>query len=222
MIAHVYERVAAAPSVDAVYVATDDERIAAAVQSFGGQVRMTRRTHPSGTDRIAEVVEDLPCEIVVNVQGDEPLIEPGMIEEAVAPMLEDASLPMATLRRAITDPDDRHNPHLVKVVVARNGDALYFSRAPLPYLQVPAALVSGAAPLGWGHVGLYVYRRAFLLAYARLEPTPLERAESLEQLRALEHGFRIKTVATAYDTLGVDTPEDLERVRRRLAAGARA
>ncbi len=188
---------------------------------LGGPARRPRRSHTSGTDRIAEVIEDLPCEIVVNVQGDEPLVEPAMIEEAVAPMLADPSLPMATLRRAITTPADRDNPNLVKVVVSRDGDALYFSRAPVPHLRVPGAL-DAAAPLGWGHVGLYVYRRTFLLAYARLEPTPLERTESLEQLRALEHGFRIKTVVTAYDSLGVDTPEDLERVRRLLAADARA
>ncbi len=215
MIEHVYRRVAATASVASVVVATDDDRVRAVVERFGGQARMTSRSHPSGTDRVAEVAATIDCDIVVNVQGDEPLIEPAMIEEAVAPMLADASLPMATLRRAITDPADRDNPSVVKVVVGQNGDALYFSRAAVPFLRDPAAAAE-PAPLGWRHVGLYVYRRAFLLAFARLEPTPLERLESLEQLRALEHGFRIRTVPTAYDSLGVDTPEDLDRVRRVL------
>jgi 3-deoxy-manno-octulosonate cytidylyltransferase (CMP-KDO synthetase) len=214
MIEHVYRRAAAAPSVNAVVVATDDARIAAAVQNFGGIARITRSTHLSGTDRLAEVAEDLSCEIVVNVQGDEPLIEPEMIEEALEPLTGDPGLLMSTLRRAITDDADYLNPNVVKVVVDRDGNALYFSRAPLPYQR------SGEAVM-YRHIGLYAYRRSFLLAFARLQPTPLERTESLEQLRALEHGFRIRTVETRYDSIGVDTPEDLDRVRRLATAGAR-
>jgi 3-deoxy-manno-octulosonate cytidylyltransferase (CMP-KDO synthetase) len=216
VIEHVYRRAAAAPSVDAVVVATDDDRVADAVQAFGGVARMTRASHRSGTDRLAEVAGDLLCDIVVNVQGDEPLIEPEMIEEAIEPLRADASLMMSTLRRAIDDEAEYTNPNVVKVVVDGDGYALYFSRAPIPFLRDRA---SGEPP--WKHVGLYAYRRSFLLAYARLQPTPLEVAESLEQLRALEHGFRIRTVATRHDSIGVDTPEDLERVRRRAAAEAR-
>jgi 3-deoxy-manno-octulosonate cytidylyltransferase (CMP-KDO synthetase) len=214
MIEHVYRRAAAAPSVDAVVVATDDDRIAAAVEGFGGIVRMTRTSHPSGTDRLAEVAESLTCEIVVNVQGDEPLIEPAMIEEVIQPLEADPSLPMATLRRVITDHADYRNPNLVKVVIDRQGHALYFSRSPIPHAR-------GGAITAYGHIGLYAYRRSFLLAFARLQPTALELTESLEQLRALEHGYRIRTVETRYDSIGVDTPEDLERVRRLIPAGAR-
>jgi 3-deoxy-manno-octulosonate cytidylyltransferase (CMP-KDO synthetase) len=214
MIEHVYRRTAAAPSVDAVVVATDDARIAAAVEGFGGIARLTRSSHLSGTDRLAEVAEDLSCEVVVNVQGDEPLIEPEMIEEAVEALGSDATLHMSTLRRAISDHADYLNPNIVKVVVDRDGNALYFSRAPIPHAR-------GGAMTAYAHVGLYAYRRSFLLAYARLRPTPLELAESLEQLRALEHGFRIRTVETRYDSIGVDTPEDLERVRRLITADVR-
>ena len=214
MIEHVYRRAAAAPSVNAVVVATDDTRIVSAVEAFGGIARMTRSSHPSGTDRLAEVAEDLSCEIVVNVQGDEPLVEPEMIEEAIAPLTADASLQMTTLRRVISDDADYANPNVVKVVVDRDGNALYFSRSPVPHAR------SGRR-VAYRHIGLYVYRRSFLLAFARLQPTPLELAESLEQLRALEHGFRIRTVETLYDSIGVDTPEDLDRVRRLITAGAR-
>jgi 3-deoxy-manno-octulosonate cytidylyltransferase (CMP-KDO synthetase) len=211
MIEHVYRRTAAAPSVNAVVVATDDHRIVEAVERFGGIARLTRSSHLSGTDRLAEVAEDLSCEIVVNVQGDEPLVDPDMIEQALAPLAAEPSLYMSTLRRQITDESDFRNPNVVKVVVDRDGFALYFSRSAIPHAR-------GGAMTAYRHVGLYTYRRAFLLAYARLQPTPLELAESLEQLRALEHGFRIRTVETQFDSVGVDTPEDLERVRRLMAA----
>jgi 3-deoxy-manno-octulosonate cytidylyltransferase (CMP-KDO synthetase) len=214
MIEHVYRRAAAAPSVDAVVVATDDARIAAAVEGFGGIARLTRSSHVCGTDRLAEVAEDLSCEVVVNVQGDEPLIEPEMIEEVLEPFRRDASLQMSTLRRTITDHADYLNPNIVKVVVDREGNALYFSRAPIPHAR-------GGSMTAFAHVGLYAYRRSFLLAYACLQPTALELAESLEQLRALEHGFRIRTIETRYDSVGVDTPEDLERVRRLITADVR-
>jgi 3-deoxy-manno-octulosonate cytidylyltransferase (CMP-KDO synthetase) len=207
MIEHVYRRAADAPGVDAVIVAADDPRIVAAIERFGGAACLTSPAHQTGTDRVAEVAATLNCEIVVNLQGDEPLIEPAMIAELLAPFGTDPSVRMSTLRRAIADPAELRDPHLVKVVVDQRGDALYFSRAPVP---------------GSKHIGLYAFRRDFLLTYSRLPRTPLEVAESLEQLRALEHGYRIRTVATDYDSIGVDTPDDLERARRRMAAGVRA
>ena len=211
MIEHVYGRAAAAPGVDAVVVATDDARIEQAVTQFGGIVRMTRPDHRTGFDRIAEIAADLACEIVVNVQGDEPLIEPPAIAELIAPFDRDASVLMTTLRRRITDPDDLDNPHVVKVVVDLEGNALYFSRATIP----------SSRGLVYKHIGLYAYRRAFIRELASLPQTPLELAESLEQLRALEHGFQICAVETQYDSIGVDTPQDLERVRRQMTVGTR-
>lgn len=219
MIEHVYRRSAEAHGVDAVVVATDDERIAAAVRSFGGIVRMTSAEHRTGTDRIAEVARDLGCEILVNVQGDLPLIDPDMITDAVSPLKESSSVVMSTLRSPITNAAEYTNPNVVKVVVDQNGDALYFSRSPLPHFRV-----EGPAK-AYKHIGLYVFRREFLLSFAQLPQTPLERAESLEQLRALELGYRIRTVETLNETIEVDTPEDLERVRhriQRMTAAARA
>jgi 3-deoxy-manno-octulosonate cytidylyltransferase (CMP-KDO synthetase) len=224
MIEHVYRRAAAAESVDAVVVATDDARIASAVERFGGIARLTRSTHRSGTDRLAEVAEDLPCEIVINVQGDEPLVDPRTLDELVAPLESDPSVKMSTVRRRIVDPEDYTNPHVVKVVVDADGNALYFSRSPIPFCRTSGGLADRGSrtpdPV-FKHLGLYAYRRSFLLAFARLQPTPLEIAESLEQLRALEHGFRIRTVETEHDSIGVDTPEDLERARRLMTADAR-
>jgi 3-deoxy-manno-octulosonate cytidylyltransferase (CMP-KDO synthetase) len=215
MIEHVYRRVAASPALDAVIVATDDQRVRDAVESFGGLAVMTRAEHRSGSDRLAEVAASLSCDLVVNVQGDEPLLATEMIAEAMAPLAADASIPMGTLCRRIDNFDDLDNPSVVKVVIDRLGFALYFSRSLIPYTREGAG---GPEPRRvFKHIGLYVYRRAFLLDFARLEPTPLERAESLEQLRALEHGFRIRVVETPHDSIGVDTQADLERVRR-LAA----
>jgi 3-deoxy-manno-octulosonate cytidylyltransferase (CMP-KDO synthetase) len=210
MIEHVYRRASAARGVDAVVVATDDDRIAAAVARFGGVFRMTARTHRTGTDRIAELAADLSCDIVVNVQGDLPLIEPEQIEDVIAPLAADADLPMSTLRTVISDPADHANPNVVKVVVDARGDALYFSRAPIPHFRLkPEATITTS----YKHIGLYAYRRTFVQRLAALPQTPLELAESLEQLRALEHGFRIRTVETHSQSIEVDTPEDLERVR---------
>ncbi len=217
MIEHVYRRAAASASIHRVIVATDDDRVVQAVTAFGGETVLTRADHPSGTDRLAEVAEDLECELVINVQGDEPLIAPEMIDEAVKPFAVDASLLMTTLRRRLASSADLLNPSIVKVVVDRDGNALYFSRAPVPFAREPVQNTPA-----YKHIGLYVYRREFLLAFARLEPTPLEQCEKLEQLRALEHGFRIKTVETRYDCIAVDTPEDLEKVRRLTAMEARA
>jgi 3-deoxy-manno-octulosonate cytidylyltransferase (CMP-KDO synthetase) len=208
MIEHVYRRASQAHSVTAVIVATDDERILDAVRAFGGDVRMTSPSHRNGTDRLAELVQTIDCDLVVNVQGDEPLIEPAMIDEAVMPFAADPGLRMSTLRRRIDSPGEYTNPNVTKVVVDRDGYALYFSRAPIPYVRQGCP----AAP-AWRHVGLYVYRRECLLLLASLPPTVLEQSEALEQLRALEHGIRIKAIETHYDSVGVDTPDDLERVR---------
>ncbi len=216
MIELVYRRASAARSISSVLVATDDERIVRAVERFGGRARMTSAAHASGTDRLAEVAADLDCDVVVNVQGDEPLIEPDTIDQAVAPFAADPSLMMTTLRRRIEDPAEIHNPNVTKVVVDRDGFALYFSRAPIPFVRDG----SPAAP-AWRHVGLYAYRRPCLLRLAGLPPTALERSEALEQLRALEHGIRIMALETPFDSVGVDTPEDLERVRRLVTAAVR-
>ena len=217
MIELVYRRAAAARSISSVIVATDDERIRRAVEAFGGVARMTSSAHASGTDRLAEVAATLDCDLVVNVQGDEPLIEPEMIDEAVAPFAAEPQLEMSTLRRRIEDAAELHNPNVTKVVVDRGGYALYFSRAPIPFVRE-----GSPAAAAWRHVGLYVYRRECLLRLAALPPTAMERSEALEQLRALEHGIRIKAVETAFDSIGVDTPEDLERVRHLAAAVAAA
>jgi len=217
MIEHVYRRAAASSAVDAVIVATDDERVRDAVESFGGVAVMTRADHRSGSDRLAEVAASLSCDLIVNVQGDEPLLATEMIAEAVAPLADDPSIPMGTLCRLIEDRAELEDPHVVKVVTDRRGFALYFSRAAIPHARDSA---EGADPVrAYKHIGLYVYQRRFLLEFANLDPTPLERAESLEQLRALEHGYRIRTVETRYDSVGVDTPADLERVRRLVAPG---
>ena len=214
MVEHVYRRAAAARGVTAVIVATDDDRIASAVAGFGGRWVMTRPDHASRTDRIAEVARELSCDLIVNVQGDEPALAPAAIEQAIAPLAADASIVMGTLGNSLDEASDPQNPNVVKVLVDQRGFALYFSRAPVPYRRDAGA--PGATVLR--HVGLYVYRRDFLLRLASLPRTPLERVESLEQLRALEHGYRIKVVETAYQSLSVDTPEDLDHVRR-LAAG---
>jgi 3-deoxy-manno-octulosonate cytidylyltransferase (CMP-KDO synthetase) len=215
MIEHVYRRAQAWPAVSRVIVATDDLRIATTVTGFGGHVRLTRGDHETGTDRLAEVAATLDCDVVVNVQGDEPLIDSRAIGEAVAPF-GDPSISITTLYRRIVNPSELADPNVVKVVLDRGGFAMYFSRAPIPYARDPR----GGWPPLYRHVGLYAYRRSALLVLATLEPTPLERAERLEQLRALEHGIRIKAVESAYDSIGVDTPEDLEQVRRLLTAGA--
>ena len=211
MIEHVYRRVSLARILSDVIVATDDLRIATRVKEFGGKVRLTKATHETGTDRLAEVATSLDCDVVVNVQGDEPLVDPRAIEELVAPFV-DSSVQMTTLYRRIHEPAELNNPNITNVVVDRGGFAMYFSRAPIPYVRDPR----GGWPPLYRHIGLYAYRRSALMVLASLPPTPLERAESLEQLRALEHGIRIKAVETQYESFGVDTPEDLEQVRRLL------
>ena len=214
MIEHVYRRAQASPLVSRVIVATDDLRIATRVAEFGGNVRLTSPDHYTGTDRLAEVAKSLDCDVVVNVQGDEPLFDPRAITELVGPF-SDKSVSVTTLYRRILQPTELSNPNIVKVVLDRAGYALYFSRAAIPHVRDPR----GGWPPLFRHVGVYAYRRTALMVLASLEPTPLERAESLEQLRALEHGIRIRAVETSYDSIGVDTPEDLEQVRRLLTAG---
>jgi 3-deoxy-manno-octulosonate cytidylyltransferase (CMP-KDO synthetase) len=214
MIVHVYRRALDTPDVDAVIVATDDHRIAAAVESAGGIACLTSAGHRTGTERVAEVAAALDCEIVINLQGDEPLIHPETIRATIEPLARDPSLEMTTVCRAITDVNEVADPNVVKVVRDTRGMALYFSRSPIPHLR-------GARPKLWKHFGIYGYRKSFLLQLARLAPTPLEEAESLEQLRALEHGYRIYTAITEHDSIGVDTPEDLDRARRLLTSSAR-
>src|SRR5437016_8387719 len=184
MIEHVYRRASLASSVGEVIVATDDLRIATRVNEFGGRVRLTKATHQSGTDRLAEIVAGMDVDIVVNVQGDEPLIDPRAIDQVVAPLLADSSIQMSTLYKRITQPAELIDNNVVKMVVDRGGFAMYFSRAPIPHVRDPR----GGWPPLYRHIGLYAYRRNALLVLASLEPTPLERAEALEQLRALEIG----------------------------------
>ncbi len=218
MIQWVYERSSLCESVDRVIVATDDSRIADAVEDFGGVVAMTRSDHATGTDRLAEVAADLTDDLIVNVQGDEPLIDPMMIQAALEPMLADNSIPMGTLKTPLTSMDEYLNPNVVKVVTNRQGFALYFSRAPIPCSRD----FNDEINQHWHelatakHIGLYVYRRDFLLKYPSLQATPLEAQECLEQLRALEHGYRIRVAETDLLGQGVDTPEDLERVKELL------
>jgi 3-deoxy-manno-octulosonate cytidylyltransferase (CMP-KDO synthetase) len=243
LVHHVYERARRSKTLARVVVATDDLRIRDAVAAFGGEVELTAAHHPSGTDRVAEVAASLSSELVVNIQGDEPLIEPAMIDEAVAPFFVEAGLVMGTVCRRLEAEDDCHSLHVVKVVRDCRGFALYFSRAPIPYHRNPKSEIRnpkpgvadlalerkdpgprtvdpGPQPLYYKHIGLYVYRRDFLLELARLPPTPLEEAEQLEQLRALEYGYPIRVVETKYDSIGVDTPEDLARIERMVAPTA--
>jgi len=215
MIEHVYRRASDAASVSRVIVATDDVRVFDAVRAFGGDARMTSPDHRTGSERVAEVAAGLDADLIVNVQGDEPLLEPAMIDVAVAACVADPSLVMSTIRTRITDPGEIASPAVVKVVTDLTGRALYFTRAAVPFLRDP-----GTPATWYKHVGLYVYRRAFLLAFAALPPTPLELSESLEQLRALEHGHAIMTVESRHDALGVDTPDALEKVRRLMADAA--
>jgi 3-deoxy-manno-octulosonate cytidylyltransferase (CMP-KDO synthetase) len=223
MVQRVYERTAKAALVSEVIVATDDERIAACVRAFGGNVTMTDKGHETGTDRLAEVAARLDSEIIVNVQGDEPLIEPAMIDEAIEPVASDPAVLMGTLKSRIKNLHDFLSPNVVKVVTDWEGFALYFSRSPLPNFRdkwndLKDEKFSSGRLLCYKHVGLYVYRREFLLQYAQMSPTYLELAEKLEQLRVLENGYRIKVVETEYESIGVDTPADLEKVMDRLKA----
>lgn len=211
MVQHVYERVRQVSLFDEVLVATDDERIMAAVAAFGGSACMTSPDCPSGSDRLIEVAKAHPADIYVNVQGDEPLVEPSSIEKLARAMMEDDTLQMGTLCYPITV-EQAQNPNLVKVVRAHNGNALYFSRSPIPFPRS-----GGIAPEYFGHLGMYAYRREFLMSFGSLPYSPLENTEKLEQLRVLQAGIAIRVLEVEAMGPGVDTPEDLEEVRRILA-----
>ena len=217
MLQHVYERVSMARYLTNVIIATDDQRIYDEARRFGGAVRMTRPDHLSGTDRVAEVASADAAEWIVNVQGDEPLIDPGAIDAAILPLLDEPSIPMGTLKKRIEDPREVGDPNVVKVVTDRFENAIYFSRSTIPFPRDPAAEIAPAA-VHFKHIGLYVYRRDFLLRYPDMPVGPLEKAERLEQLRALENGHKIRVVETEYESIGVDTPDDLERVNKLFEA----
>ena len=226
MIQHVHDRVRLARGLDRVLVATDDERIAAAVRGFGGEAVMTSTAHATGTDRLAEAVLHTDAGIVVNVQGDEPMVDPAGIEAAVRPLRDDPAVAMSTLSLPLRDVEEMLDPAVVKVVVDGRGDALYFSRSPIPHVRQrgvdprQAAADAASRRIARRHVGLYVYRREVLLRLASLPPSPLEEAEGLEQLRALHHGIAIRVVPVEGEGgLAVDTAQDLERVRALLAPG---
>ncbi len=213
MIQHVYENVIRSPEVTEAIVATDDERIREAVEGFGGSVRMTSKDHPTGTDRIAEVARSTDASIIVNVQGDEPFITPRMISEALGPLIDDPTLPMSTLMHEIGE-EGFENPNVAKVVTDLAGRALYFSRSLIPYPRKRTGFHV------YEHIGVYCYRREFLLKFVTLNQSPLEIVESLEQLRALENGYEIRVVATSdpdYIPLSIDTAEDLEEARHLYA-----
>ena len=217
MIEHVYRRAQAARGVSRVIVATDDARIARVVDAFGGEAIMTSAAHPTGTDRIAEAADAIDCDVVVNVQGDEPLIAPAMIEQVIAPLVQDPAAQMSSLRTRLTSLAEYLDPNVVKVVVDLHDVALYFSRAPIPHARETAAQ-DGPPAHAWRHIGLYAYRRTFLRVFTSLPPSPLEQTERLEQLRALEHGIRIVVPETAHRSVGVDTPADLAEVEALVAA----
>ena len=214
MIQHVYERASRAKNLDELTVATDDQRIFDAVKSFGGAVVMTSE-QPTGTDRIAEVAAQSDAEILVNVQGDEPVIEPAMIDEVVEPLLEDSSVDLGTLAHRISTEAEYVNPNVVKVIIDQAGFAMYFSRSSIPYIKFGGWRAD--VPI-YRHVGLYVYRRYALLDFAQRSPAPFEALEGLEQLRFLENGYRMRVVETSYRSIGVDTPEDLENVKKMMSS----
>ena len=209
MIQHVWERAKESRLLDEVLIACDDERVLQAAQAFGAKAVLTSPDHPSGTDRVAEAVKNCPAKIVINIQGDEPLIRHQVIDDLAEALIEDEACLMATVIKAIETQEELENPNVVKVVIDREKNAIYFSRLPIPYDREKA----GTGTIRYyKHLGIYAYRKDFLMALTQMPPSPLERAEHLEQLRALEAGVRIKTVLTDMETIGVDTPEDLARV----------
>jgi 3-deoxy-manno-octulosonate cytidylyltransferase (CMP-KDO synthetase) len=211
VILHVVEQANRCALVDDVLVATDDERIRKVVESAGCRAIMTSTAHLSGTDRVAEAAKQSDAQIIVNIQGDEPMIDPDSVDSAVKALLDDPTLNVSTLGLPITDPSEIASPNVVKLVTDGNGMALYFSRSVIPYSHG-----GGKQPVVMKHLGLYVYRRSFLLKYAVLKPTELEMTERLEQLRILEHGFSIKVVIANRDSIGIDTEEDLKKAEALL------
>jgi 3-deoxy-manno-octulosonate cytidylyltransferase (CMP-KDO synthetase) len=211
MIQHVYERCLKAKLLDEVLVATDDKRIYEAVMGFGGNVVMTSLKHKSGTDRIGEAIRNIKCDIVVNIQGDEPMISPANINKAITPLRKDRSIMVSTLCIRLTSHSEIINPSIVKVVKDVNGNALYFSRCPIPFERDGTKQT-----VYYKHIGLYVYRKEYLSRLVQLKPSKLELAEKLEQLRILESGEKIKVVETNIDSHSVDTPADLTKIRSLL------
>jgi 3-deoxy-manno-octulosonate cytidylyltransferase (CMP-KDO synthetase) len=218
MIQHVVERVRQAQLLSGVIVATDEASIKNAVEAFGGEAILTRADHRTGTDRVAEVAAHREAEIYLNVQGDEPLIDPGTIDALVAALLEDDSVQIAGPCVAITHANDIMDPNITKVVRDFDGNALYFSRAPIPWVRDRDGSV---AARHWKHIGLYAFRRDALIEFPTLPPGDLERLEQLEQLRWLENGYRIRIVETEYDAISVDVPADIERVEKLLRENVR-
>jgi len=221
MIQRVYEGVFQSRLIEEVLVATDDQRIFEEVHRFGGKAVMTSSSHRTGTDRIAEVARKKKAAIIVNVQGDEPLIQGGIIDKAIRPMVRDETLPMSTLATPLEDMEEWLNPNVVKLTIDQDGFALYFSRSPIPFPQglnlevvfrTSPEAIHNPPPRAFRHIGLYVYRRDFLLRYSRMKPTPLEEIEKLEQLRVLENGYRIKVAVVDYKPFHVDTPQDLSKI----------
>ncbi len=208
VIQHVYEMADESSMLDDLVVATDDERILKAVKAFGGKAVLTSADHKTGTDRLTEVVNPLDVNIVVNIQADEPFVHHSMINDLVNALIEDSSVPMATMIKKIENRDEAIDPNIVKVVIDKSGFALYFSRSPIPFER------SQKANAFYKHLGLYAYTKDFLFTYTNLPQSQLEKVESLEQLRVLEHGFKIKTIETGIETIGIDTPDDLEKAKR--------
>jgi len=213
MLQYVWENAKEAKLLDEVIIACDDGRVKEVAQGFGAKVVMTAKEHISGTDRIAEVVALMDVKVVVNIQADEPLIRPVMIDSIVDALLNDKSLDMVTLMKRITDPEEINNPNVVKVVVDKNNFALYFSRAPIPYRAKDSSVKE---PIYFKHLGIYGYTKDFLFTYKNMPASILEETEKLEQLRVLSEGFKIKVLETKYETIGVDTPQDLERLKEYL------
>jgi len=211
LVQHVYEQASQAKGVEGVIVATDDSRIMSAVESFGGRAVMTRTDHPSGTDRVAEVASELDVDVVINLQGDEPLIDPGSLELLTRLLREDSDAEMATLAMPIASMETYLNPNCVKVVCGRGGRALYFSRSPIPHVRDGKPDFTQKPPVFLHHLGLYAYRREALLALSTLPPHPLEQLEKLEQLRAIGHGWTIRVGIVHHVGQGVDTLADYER-----------
>jgi len=215
VIQRVYEQARKAELLDEILVATDNEEIFKAVENFGGKAVMTSSNCKSGTDRLAEVAGSLDGDIFLNIQGDEPLIPPEVISEVAQTLIEDNAIEIATVARKITTQEELNNPNVVKVVIDNDGFALYFSRAQIPYVR-DFLEIKNLGSVCYKHIGLYGYKRGFLLNFALMEQGPLEKVEDLEQLRALENGYKIKVVITQRDSIGVDTREDLEKVRKIL------
>lgn len=221
MIQHVYEGVSKSKLIDDIIIATDDDRIFNTAKSFGANVIMTSPYHTTGTDRVAEVARSLRSEIIINVQGDEPLIKGSIIDKAVRPLIKDSDIKMGTIVTKIDEVEDWFNPNVVKVVVDKNGFALYFSRSPIPFPRdlkidrlksIPCRIKEQFIKNIFKHIGVYIYRKDFLIKFSKMRPTPLEKLEKLEQLRALENGYKVKIVKVDYQPVSVDTPEDLKKV----------